>query len=185
MNFNNLSDKKYMKIESGKYLIILIFILSGFGLFAQTMKFGHIDVNQVFMTMPEYHNIQKTLDDEISKLELQFTVMREELQKLEDDFMRNMSTYTPLERQTKELEYTEMERKVQEFYLNAQTSMQQRSTELQTPVIERLLKAIEEIGDEEGFIYIFQNSPEVRLTLYYSSQSIDVAPLLMKKLGLK
>ena len=174
-----------MNTKSGKYfLVLMIFIVSGFGVNAKTLKFGHIDVNQVFMTMPEYHNIEKMLEEEVSKLEMQFTLMREELQKLEDDYVRNMSNLTPQERQNKEMEYVEMERKVQEFYLNAQTSMQQRSSELQMPVIEKLLKAIEEVGEEEGFLYIFQNSPEVRLTLYYSSQSIDVAPMVKKKLGL-
>ena len=175
-----------MKIKFGKYFLVpLILFVLGVGTFAQTMKFGHIDVNQVFMTMPETHNIQKTLDDEISTLEMQFTVMREELQKLEDEYVRSMSSLTPEQRQTKEMEYAEMERKVQEFYLNAQTTMQQRQNELQMPIINKLLKAIEEVGDEEGFMYIFQNSPEVRLTLYYSSESIDIAPLVKKKLGLK
>ena len=46
------------------------------------------------------------------------------------------------------------------------------------------MKAVETVGDEEGFIYIFQINSQVEVTLYRSSQSVDVTPLVRKKLGL-
>ena len=101
-----------MKI--GKYLLLWVVITaSALGLSAQTLKFGHIDVNQVFMSMPEFNSIQKTLDDETSRLEMQFTVMREELQKLEDDYTKSHDKLTPQQRQEKESEYSVMAERVQ------------------------------------------------------------------------
>jgi outer membrane protein len=169
-------------MKTGKILLLLALALSCLSLSAQTLKFGHVDLNEVFMVMPEFKNIQKTLDDETSKLEMQFTVMREELQKLEDDYTKNLATLTTQQRQAKETEYTEMAEKVQNFYINAQQTLQQKQQELQMPVLEKLLKAIENVGEEEGFLYIFQINSERELTLYRSSKSIDVTPLIKKKL---
>ena len=167
-----------------KQLLLLLMIMSGIELSAQTLKFGHLDVNQVFMAMPEFEIIKKTLEDETSKLEMQFTIMREELQKFEDEYERTAANLTPQQRLSKEKEYSEMSEKVQQFFLNAQEKLQQRQHELQTPVMEKLLKAIETVGAEGEFLYIFQINNEIEITLYRSSQSIDVAPLVKKKLGL-
>ena len=173
-------------MKKGKYLILLCTIaFSGFNLTAQQLKFGHVDLNQVFTAMPEFTKIQKTLEDETSKLEMQFTVMREELQKLEDDYTKNRDKLTTQQKQAKEKEYTEMAEKVQNFFTNAQQTLKQRQQELQTPVLDKLLKAVQIVGEDEGFLYIFQINSERELTLYRSPKSIDVTPLVKKKLGIK
>ena len=172
-----------MKVK--KYLLFLLMVISGYGLSAQTPKFGHLDVNQVFMAMPEFSTIQKILEDETSKLEMQFTVMREDLQKFEEDYEKIAANLTPEQRQAKAREYSEMEEKIQQFFTNAQQTLQQRQYELQMPVMDKMLKAIEAVGDEEGFLYIFQINSEIELTLYRSSKSVDVTSLIKSKLGIK
>ena len=173
-------------MKKGKYLLLLsIFAFAGLNLSAQTLKFGHVDLNEVFTAMPEFNKIQKTLEDETSKLEMQFTVMREELQKFEDDYTKNQNKLTTQQKQAKEKEYREMAEKVQNFFTNAQQTLKQRQQELQTPVLDKLLKAVQTVGEEEGFLYIFQINSERELALYRSPKSIDVTPLVKKKLGVK
>lgn len=170
-----------MKIN--KLLILgLVLMLSGTGLVAQTPKFGHIDVESVLLEMPEYKNIQTVLDEETGKLEAQFTTMREELGKLEADYQQKAATLTDAERQSKESELMTMQQKVQAFYTNAQQTLQQKNQELQMPVWDKLIKAIETVGSEGGFLYIFE--VKSGLTLYQSSQSVDIAPLVKTKLGI-
>jgi outer membrane protein len=169
-----------------KHFIILLFaVLPLATLSAQAPKFGHIDINQLFMVMPEYNTIQKTLDSETAKLESQFTDMREELQKLESDYAQNAASLSQQQRQAKEAEYMTMLEKVQAFFTESQQKLQQRQQELQQPVIEKLHKAVDDVGAEEGFLYIFQVTQEVSFTLYRSAQSIDVTPLVKKKLSIQ
>ena len=172
-------------MKKGKKILLLIVLgLTWFGLTAQTYKFGHLDVNQIFMAMPEFNNIQKILDEETSRLEMQFTIMREELQKLENEYTKNVATYTPQQIQAKEAEYMEMAEKVQNFFTNAQQTIQQRQYDLQMPVLQKLLKAVEAVGDEEGFLYIFQINSERDVVVYRSSKSVDIAPMVKKKLNI-
>ena len=134
-----------------KHLLLIFLVALPFtGIFAQAPKFGHIDVSAIFMTMPEYSVIQKTLDDETSRLESQLTVMREELTKLEMEFEKTAATLTPQEQEQKQTEYMEMMEKVQTFFTNAQETLQQRQAELQQPVVDKLHKAIDDVGDRKS-----------------------------------
>ncbi len=171
-----------MRIEKLVFLAIALF-LNGSAVFAQSLKFGHIDIEAVVMEMPEYKNIQTVLDAETSKLESQFTTMREELVKLEKDYQQKASKLSKAEREAKENELQTMQEKVQAFFENAQKTLQQKNQEMQAPVWDKLNKAIDAVGTEGGFIYIFE--VKSGLTLYYSSKSIDISSLVKAKLGIK
>lgn len=168
----------------GKLLFLaMVMVMSGSVLKAQTLKFGHIDVEAVVAEMPEYKNIQTVLDAETTKLESQFTTMREELGKLEADYQQKAAKLNPGEREAKERELTEMQQKVQAFFQNAQQSLQQKNQEMQMPVWDKLNKAIDAVGEEGGFMYIFE--VKSGLTLYHSKQSVDITSLVKTKLGIK
>jgi outer membrane protein len=75
-----------------------------------------------------------------------------------------------------------MQQRIQEFFVNAQQTLQQKQNELQVPVLESFRKAVEAVGEENGFLYIFEINSG--LTLFNSSQSVDVTPLVKAKLGI-
>ena len=170
-----------MRIEKLLFLAVALLVF-GSALNAQTLKFGHVSLESIAAEMPEYKQIQTILDAETSKLENQFTTMREELTKIESDYQQKAATLTPAERQAKETELMEMQGKVQAFFENAQQTLQQKNQELQLPVMDKLNKAIDAVGAEGGFLYIFEI--KAGLALYHSSQSIDVTSLVKAKLGI-
>ena len=51
------------------------------------------------------------------------------------------------------------------------------------PIIEAYQKAIEEVGKENNFVYIFDTTSQV--ILYHSDASIDAAPLVKIKMANK
>ena len=53
---------------------------------------------------------------------------------------------------------------------------------LQIPVLEKLKRTIEEVGAEQGYLYIFEVNSG--LTLFHSSKSEDVTPMVKTKLGI-
>lgn len=165
------------------FIMAMAIVLTGSALKAQTLKFGHIDIEAVVMDMPEYKNIQTVLDAEAAKLENQFTTMREELGKLEKDYQQKAASFTPQQKEAKEKELMEMQQKVQAFFQNAQQSLQQKSQEMQVPVWDKVNKAIDAVGEEGGFMYIFE--VKSGFTLYHSIQSVDITPLVKTKLGIK
>jgi len=164
-----------------KQLIILALMLAPLTVFAQ--KFGHVNSQNIIQVMPEWtqaqteiQNLQKQYEDDLKRLEDEFTKKSEEYNTQKASLPQNIQ-----ERREKELQdlYTRM----QQYYQESQQNLQQASMEKQQAINEKILKAIKEIGTEGGYLYIFDVSsgiPFINETL-----STDVTDLVKAKLGIK
>jgi outer membrane protein len=74
-----------------------------------------------------------------------------------------------------------MQQGLQDFSQTAQSAIAQLEEELLTPMIDRAKKAIEDVGAENQFTYIFDSSTGV--TLYNGGE--DIMELVKKKLGIQ
>ncbi|MBE6340058.1 MAG: OmpH family outer membrane protein [Bacteroidales bacterium] len=146
-------------------------------------KFGHFDSQAFIETMPDYKDAQKTLDQKASTFENQMAALNEEFQKEYQAFQSKAQTMTEKELADKQQELQEMYQKVQTFNQTARESLQQDQQTLMKPILMRLQRAVQEVGAEGGFLYIFES--KAGLTLFVSPvQSEDIAPLVKKKLGI-
>lgn len=161
--------------------ILFAVLLFAGGLSAQTLKFGHIDFQQVFQAMPEREAAQKEVDKVQTGLENELAVMQKELNEKGKAYVAQQKTLSDAVRATKEDEINSIQQRIQNFSQQAQDNMQKEQTKHFQPVIEKARKAIADVGKEQGLIYVF----EVNGLLYHSDQSIDLLPLVKKKLGLK
>ena len=76
----------------------------------------------------------------------------------------------------------DLEQRISTFNQTASADLQQKQQELLTPVIDKIRKAIEEVGAENGFTYIFDMAAQS--IIYQSPKANDVTPLVKKKLGI-
>ena len=125
-----------------KKLIALLFLaMPAFGMAQNTqIKLGYLDVQTLFLSMPEVSQIETSLKDLATQHE-------GEIKRMEDEYNRKL------------IEYKDGEAKWDDA----------------------IKKAIEEVGAENGFLYIY----DLNTLLYKSADAIDVTPLLKKKLGVK
>jgi len=164
-----------------KLLSLLLFV--GSVAFAQQLKFGNVNTQEILMSMPELKEVQTKLESEFKQKENMLTTMQEDLKKQQDEYMKIAESMTPEARATKEQELQSMGQKVQNFYMLAQQQLQAKEQELKTPLLQKVKVAIQEVGDENGFIYIFEVTSG--LTLFHSHETVDVTPLVKAKLGIK
>ncbi|MCQ2194268.1 MAG: OmpH family outer membrane protein [Paludibacteraceae bacterium] len=167
-----------------KKLLVALFVAAPFvGSVAQNtqVKLGHLDAQSLFLSLPE----AKQIDSTMKKLTAQH---ENEIKRMEEEYNRKLAEYKQGESQfdetikrsrTEELQTLQM--KMQNYYQQAQSLLQQRQNELLAPVQDKVKRTIEEVGAENGFLYIFDSS----VILFKSEQSIDVAPLVKKKMGVK
>lgn len=164
-----------------KKIIVLVLCLAPIMAFAQ--KFGHVNTQDVYAAMPEKTSIEKTLQDLASNYENELNKMRDEYQKRVKEFVDKKDSMPPSILQARQSEIVEMEQRINNLNQTAQTDMQKKQQELIQPVIDKIRKAINDVGLENGFLYIFDlQSGSI---VYHSDQSIDVLPLVKKKLNLK
>ena len=154
------------------------------GTVAQTkkLKFGHINSQELLQKMPEMDQALSALEDLQTNNNEKLKLMQDELKNLNAQYVNARNTMDAASRQAKEQELQGMDQNIRAFYQNTQQEMQQKQQELTQPIIEKARKAVEEVGKENGFMYIFDISKgEV---LFMGDQSVDVLPLVLKKLGI-
>jgi outer membrane protein len=149
---------------------------------AQTLKFGHIDFQQLLQAMPERTVAQQSMEKLKGDLENQLGVMQKEYQTKGQEYVAQVKDMTDAVRQTKEDEIQSLQQRIQTFTQQAQENLQKEESKQFQPIIEKARKAIGEVAKEQGLIYVF----EVNGVLYYNTaQSIDLMPLTKTKLGIK
>jgi len=166
------------------YPLLLFLVLCSTVTFAQqTMKFGHVNSAELMSAMPDLKAVETQLETEFKAKENQLTAIQEELKSKQTEYQQNAQAMTPEQRAAKEQELGELGQKAQNYYLLAQQQLKAKENELKAPIIQKLKAAIQEVGDEEGFLYIFELSSG--MPLYHSEKSVDVAPLVKAKLGIQ
>lgn len=147
---------------------------------AQSLKFGHINTNELFEIMPGRKQAADAFEKYAAQLEEQLGVMQSEGEKKYAEFVAAADSLSPLIRQTKEAEIQEISQRIQQFQQQAQQDLQQKEQELMKPIYDKMTNTIKEVAEEGGYIYVHNSST----LLYIGEKSIDLLPAVKAKLGL-
>lgn len=170
-------------MKSLHLVIVALLLTLTTSLGAQELKFAHIDIQKLVATLPDKVKADKSLQDEATKLQAQLKIMSEELDKKYAEYMSQKDSLPDLVKSIKEKEIQDQNQRIQNYNQLAQQSLGQKEQELLKPIIDKVQKAIDEVGAENGYIYIFDVSSKV--ILYYSEKSVDAEPLVRTKLGIQ
>jgi len=170
--------KNYLRLS-----IVVVFLLIGTTSFAQNLKFGHINSQELLSLMPERDSAQVVLENYAQQLEDQLETMQVEYNNKVQQYLANQENYTDLIKQTKEQELTDLQERIQGFQNTAQQTIQQKEAQLIQPIIDKAEKAIKEVAEEQGFTYIFDLARGT--ILYFSDASQDILPLVKAKLNIQ
>lgn len=162
--------------------IIAFFTVAGTNVIAQNYKFGHINSQEILSAMPDRDSAEAKIKKYAQSLQEQIEQLQVEFNKKYQDYLQKRSTFTDAIREMKEKELTDMQQRAQEYQQVAEQDYQRYQSEVMKPVIEKADAAIKKVAKANGFTYIFDTSSGV--LLYFSEQSIDIAPLVKKELGI-
>ncbi|MCQ4874737.1 MULTISPECIES: OmpH family outer membrane protein [Odoribacteraceae] len=173
-----------------KLFALVAFIFAAFAATAQTakpIKLGHLDVQKVMTSMPEFKKAQQDLEAKEAEIRKELTSMHESYQKLAQEYQANAKTYTELTRTAKEQEIQGLMQRIEQFQSLAQEQMAKTQEDLLTPIITKIQNAVQAVGKEGGFTYIFAATPNFGqgALLYTADNSEDILPLVKKKLGIQ
>ena len=163
-----------------RVVLFCMFLFAG-GMSAQTLKFGHIDVQQLLQAMPEREVAQKAYAKVGADLQAQLATMQKDLTEKSKEYMAQLKTLSEPVRTAKEAEIQSLNQRIQNFQQQAQDNLQKEEAKLFQPVMDKARKAIADVGKEQGMLYVF----DVNGLLYHSEKSIELLPLVKVKLGIK
>ena len=169
-----------------KKIALVMLLALPMGVFAQNLKFGHINAQEIITVMPEFTKAQ----NDIQTLEKQLTA---ELQRTQEEFNKKYQEFQQAiakdslppniaERRQKELQ--DMMQRQEQFQQDAQQQMAKAQNDAMAPIYQKLDNAIKAVGGAEGVIYIFDLA---RTSIPYvnESQSINLTSKVKANLGIK
>lgn len=166
-----------------RYLFTLLALLVVIPMMqAQELKFGHFNSAAFMEQMPEIKQLQSDMDKRQSEVETQVATLRELGETKMKEFQAKQSSMTDDEKKAAFIELQEIEQRVQSFITTSQQDNQRQMQERMVPIQQKLLRAVQEVGVENNFLYIFES--EAGLALHISQVSVDVTPLIKAKLGM-
>ncbi|MCG6186703.1 OmpH family outer membrane protein [Maribellus maritimus] len=148
---------------------------------AQTLKFGHIDLQALVQVMPESKTAQTEMTGFQADIEEIFGGMQTELQQKYTEFEQLGEEASEVKRNAKITEIQDLQQRIENYRATAQQQIQQKQAEVLQPIYKKAQTAVEEVAKEQGMIYVF----DINAVIYKSNQSIDVLPLVKKKLGIE
>ncbi len=162
-----------------KKTLLMLMLALPFALSAQ--KLGYVNSQELFSQMPELNQVKLRMDTLQNQYETSLANMQEEFNKKVSAFQSEQATLTDGVKEFRQQELAEMEQRIQLFYQTAQQDIQKKQQEYLTPLHEKMTKAIQAVGEAEGFTYIFDSAAMV----YISPDAVNVMPQVKTRLGIK
>ena len=145
-------------------------------------KLGHTNSKEIMMAMPEVKTVEKTLDELQTQWENELGQMSEEYYTKIKEFQDKQATMPESIKSARQSEIIELEQRITTVRQTATADLQQKHQELLAPIVEKVRKAINEVGTENNFTYIFDL--DAQSIIYQSPKANDVTDLVKKKLGI-
>jgi outer membrane protein len=165
-----------------KLLLIVSLVSFSGAVKAQELKFGHINVQELIQVLPDKKAADDKLQAEAEVLQTRMQKMSEEHDTKFKEYLAQRDSLPELIRATMEKEIQDIEQRLQNYQTMAQQSLSKKEQELYKPILEKIQQAIDAVGQEQGFVYIFDLSSQV--VLYHSEKSVDCMPFVKAKLGI-
>lgn len=173
-----------------KFLAFVVLMTSiSTSLFAQTTpltKIGYTNVDVILMQLPEAKKMQNELEVAKAQFDKAIGETYKEFQEKYEAYQKNGANMTDVIRADKEKELQSLQTRVQDMQNNAQQSLQTKQQQLMEPILTKVNNAIQEVGKENGYLYILNMDAGANTTpiiLYAGSEEYAVTNLILKKLG--
>lgn len=160
-------------------LVAASLLCSGTNAFAQG-KFACISFNELINSMPETKKAdtslaqyQAALQQEFNGLKSDYTTQATELSS------RDTLKFTKAQLELKRRSLAELLGKIQGYDQEAGGLLDQKRSELLTPIQRKAEDAITQVARDNGYAYVFEKE-----SLHFYPKSDDILPLVKKKLGL-
>lgn len=179
-----------------KKLINVFFVSAGLMLLTNIanaqQKFGHLNTDEIYATMPEAKKAQADLKTFADKLQADLEKMGMEYQtkmKAAEDKQKTISEANKevvgKELQTAAEELQDLNRRIQEAQNKGNEAVETKRNELFPPVGTKLSNAINAIAKEKGLAYVFDVSVSQGFNnLLYFDGGEDVTAAVKTKLGI-
>ena len=164
---------------------ISLFLLSFFvfvsGAFAQ-QKYGHINSNDILEAMPEYKQLNATLESKKNQYSAQLQKMYADYQQKSEEVNKYGAAMMDAVREERLKEIESLQQRIATFQETANGDIDKLQVKLMQPLNDKYLKIVQAVAKENSYTYIFDLASGS--VVYHPENSGDVTDLVKKKMGI-
>ena len=149
-----------------KVTLVLVMALMSLMSYAQqdavpVMKYGYLNYDSVFQTMPEYATMQANLQTLREKYEAEQKRVEDDFNKKYEEFLDGQASFPKSILQKRQSELQEMLDKNIAFKKEGQRLLSQAEAEAKAPLKQRLADALKQVGEARGYAFILNTDGNV------------------------
>lgn len=166
-------------------LVLAMFFLSPVS-HSKELAIGYTNVELVLTYMPETRQMEQNLQTYEKTLQQKYQVKNDYYQaKLMEYYEKQQSNgLSPAEDQVRREELVRLEDEIKQFGADSEQQLVAKRTELLAPILEKLQRAIDDVAQEKGYDYVFNQLSSGTSLILYGPKEKDITEDLMKKLGI-
>jgi outer membrane protein len=164
-----------------KIVLFALMLVPSMAFAQESQKIAYFKSFEVISVLPEYTQLQDSLQKQATALQSEFEIMQREYNTKVADFQENQATLIESIKVRRIQEIESARTRIASFQESAQQAQEQLQQTLFTPIQLKVKKAVEEVATENRIAYVLEEGN----FLYISPQSLDITPLVKKKLGLQ
>jgi outer membrane protein len=163
-----------------KTLFIAIVMFFGAQVTSAQTKVGHIDVSALMTTMPAMKAAEAQLNKLREGYDTEYKKLVTEYQTKAAQYQKEAETAGDVLNQTRSQEMQDMGTRIQKYQDDASKSLQDKSVELQKPLMEKAQAAIQKVARAKGIQYVLDSTVGSGVLL---ADGIDLLADVKKELG--
>ncbi len=163
-----------------KTLFIAIGMFFGAQVASAQTKVGHIDVSALMTTMPAMKAAEAQLNKLREGYDTEYKKLVTEYQTKAAQYQKEAETAGDVLNQTRSQEMQDMGTRIQKYQDDASKSLQDKSVELQKPLMEKAQAAIQKVARAKGVQYVLDSTVGSGVLL---ADGIDLLADVKKELG--
>lgn len=149
-------------------------------------KVGHTNTGYIIGQLPDTKKAQGELETVKTQLEKVIQEKGKAFQEKGERYQTSAASMSQAMRESTEAELQKLQGEMQELQAKSEKTFNDKQEALFRPILEKVNKAIREVGKEQGYMYIINGdtgSVGNPVLLYSGSDETDITDLVLKKLG--
>jgi outer membrane protein len=164
-----------------KKFIILFILMTTFQMLS-AQKYGYLNKEEIFKSIPEYDSATVQVEKLRKEYENMLASMQGEYSSKSASLNNESANISEYLRQTRQDELKNLNVRIQLFSVRANAQLDEKKNQLLQPIITKVNNAINAVATEQGFIFVIDSG---QMLFTDEKKCTNILPLVKAKLGVK
>ena len=148
-------------------------------------KIGFADTEFILSKIPEFNKIQNQIQVDAKQYERQFMAKVAEYESKLKEYQQGADAMLEIVRLDKEKELRRIQESIQNFQQDVQVSLRKKETDLLSPILNNVGRAIDAVAVENGFSFVINSSTGATEIIQFADKKFDISEMVLTKLGIQ